>query len=121
MGLKEDLMAHLEKETAQFTFENPSEKLTANVISNIFQVKRNTVSHYLNQLFDENLIIKINTRPVYFLNRPIFEQKYYSIPTTLFNSFQELQDLQPSKQESKDIFDQLIGSDGSLKKGGQSN
>lgn len=116
MGLKEDLMAHLEKETAQFTFENPSEKLTANVISNIFQVKRNTVSHYLNQLFDENLIIKINTRPVYFLNRPIFEQKYYSVPTTLFNSFQELQDLQPSKQESKDIFDQLIGSDGSLKK-----
>ena len=116
MGLKEDLMAYLEKETAQFTFENPSENLTANVISNIFQVRRNTVSHYLNQLFDENLIIKINTRPVYFLNRPIFEQKYYSVPTTLFNSFQELQELQPSQEESKDIFDQLIGSDGSLKK-----
>lgn len=116
MGLKEDLMAHLEKETAQFTFGNPSEKLTANVISNIFQVKRNTVSHYLNQLFDENLIIKINTRPVYFLNRQIFEQKYYSVPTTLFNSFQELQDLQPSQQETKDIFDQLIGSNGSLNK-----
>ncbi|RGR98056.1 hypothetical protein DWY16_09075 [Heyndrickxia coagulans] len=45
----------------------------------VFHVKRNTVSTYLNQLVKENLVIKINTRPVYFLSRSVFEKKFFNV------------------------------------------
>ncbi len=32
-------------------------------------MQRNTASHYLNQLVAQDVLVKINTRPVYFLHK----------------------------------------------------
>lgn len=82
----------------------------------VFHVKRNTVSTYLNQLVKENLVIKINTRPVYFLSRSVFEKKFFNIPASILDSFQELKEYEPPKNDKHDVFDELIGAEGSLKK-----
>ncbi|WP_258922061.1 hypothetical protein [Heyndrickxia coagulans] len=78
MSLKNDILVYLSKETEKFDWEHPSEQLTANGMQKVFHVKRNTVSTYLNQLVKENLVIKINTRPVYFLSRSVFEKKFFN-------------------------------------------
>ncbi len=116
MGLKESLLDFLDKETDGLDLERPSERLTAGVISELFAVKRNTVSHYLNQLVDEEKIIKINTRPVYFISRALFERKFFPLPTYVFSSFQELLQCQPEVKPPQDILESLIGADGSLEK-----
>lgn len=116
MSVKEDLLDFLDIETQTLNLEIPSEKLTANTLAEIFNIKRNTVSHYLNQLVEENRVIKINTRPVYFLSKGIFEKKYFHTTSNLFNSFQELMELRPKENDLPDVFDQLIGAEESLKK-----
>ncbi|WP_286680760.1 sigma-54-dependent transcriptional regulator [Tepidanaerobacter sp. EBM-49] len=116
MGLKEELLEYLRNETEKFNIKRPSIGLTANYIADVFKVKRNTISHYLNQLVKEGKALKINTRPVYFLNRAVFESKFYPLPTNILESFQELEDLKPVKEQETDVFDELIGADGSLKK-----
>ncbi|WP_342431040.1 sigma 54-interacting transcriptional regulator [Neobacillus sp. FSL H8-0543] len=116
MGLKEELLEFLDAETGNLKVEQPSDRLTAKVISEFFHVKRNTVSHYLNQLLDEEKIIKINTRPVYFLSRSIFERQFFPLPIYVLNSFQELMAHQPAEKPPLDLLEGLIGSEGSLKR-----
>lgn len=114
--LKDELLAYLEEQTLQFDWDNPSPSLTAMEISEVFHVKRNTVSHYLNQLVEEGKVIKINTRPVYFLSHETFERKFYSVASSVFDSLQQLRDCEPKADDPRDIFSSLIGSDGSLRK-----
>lgn len=59
MGLKEELLEFLDAETGNLKVEQPSDRLTAKVISEFFHVKRNTVSHYLNQLLDEEKSLRL--------------------------------------------------------------
>ncbi|MFC7395360.1 sigma 54-interacting transcriptional regulator [Scopulibacillus cellulosilyticus] len=114
--LKEDLLSYLDNETSQFNWDHPSENFTATRISEVFHVKRNTVSHYLNRMVKDELVIKINTRPVYFLSRAVFEQKFFRLLTCTFGSFQELKESRVETKINDDLFDRLIGSDGSLYK-----
>lgn len=60
------IMGYLEEQTCYFGRAGDNSRFTASEIAKKFDVKRNTVSHYLNQMVDEGKIIKINTRPVYF-------------------------------------------------------
>lgn len=110
--LKDDICAFLAKETHTFCFEHLGDFHTAQSISQHFDVKRNTVSHYLNQLVEDNQLIKINTRPVYFLHRAVFEERFFSVDESVFPSAQALEDY-PNRQ--KDIFAGLIGEKNSLK------
>ena len=41
--------------------------ITAQDISEVLGIKRNVISHYLNRMVDDGLVIKTKTRPVYFL------------------------------------------------------
>jgi sigma-54 dependent transcriptional regulator, gfr operon transcriptional activator len=116
MGLKEDLLSFIDSETNKLDLEQPSDYLTAKMISEIFHVKRNTVSHYLNLLIDEDMVIKINTRPVYFLSRSTFERRFFRPLGSVYTSFQELLEHRPQVKAKLDIFEGLIGSDGSLEK-----
>ena len=52
-----------------------SEIFTASNIATTFSIKRNTASHYLNQLNEEGILVKINTRPVYFFIKKRFNNK----------------------------------------------
>ncbi|MCJ7842976.1 sigma 54-interacting transcriptional regulator [Lederbergia sp. NSJ-179] len=114
--LQEDLMAFLEEKTNLFQINHPSDQFTANVMAERFQVKRNTISHYLNKMVEEGKVIKINTRPVYFLSRAVFEKQFFPVSTCIFDSLDSIQEQMKEATYEVDLFDQLVGADGSMKK-----
>lgn len=113
--LKEKISCLLKEETTSFNFKHKNTQFTASYIAEKFNVKRNTISHYLNQLVDEGKIIKINTRPVYFLDRNVFEQIYFPVETCEFKSLEQLE-MQGNEEPHTNSFSNLIGWDSSLSK-----
>jgi sigma-54 dependent transcriptional regulator, gfr operon transcriptional activator len=113
--LKDDLLDYLSENTALFQANIDMSIFTAAKLCTHFEVKRNTVSHYLNQLVDEGALLKINTRPVYFIHRAVFEDRYFIVSRNIFHSFEDLFSLAPD-EKPKDAFSELIGSEESLKK-----
>lgn len=94
-------------------YENP-EKFTSSNISQLLNLKRNTVSSYLNQLVNENKLIKINSRPVYFMDKETVQKKYkVCLDRNVLNSLEEL--LLPGQGGNKDVFESIIGYNGSLR------
>jgi Transcriptional antiterminator len=84
--------------------------ITANEIADNIGIQRSTVSLYLNELAKSNDAIKMNTRPVYFIDRHVYEQdrqKYTKINAFLRQNAKD--------QTAGDPFSSLIGIDGSLK------
>ena len=77
--------------------------------SSIISIKRNTASHYLNQLNEEGILVKINTRPVYFFHKEAFQQQNYLLKRTVYQSFQEMIDEQPVFDRKSDFFQSVIG------------
>lgn len=71
--------------------------ITAQDISEVLGIKRNSISHYLNRMVEEGIVIKTKTRPVYFLYKEALDQ--------FKNEKSEIEE---------DIFSKLIGADGSL-------
>lgn len=76
--LKKEILCYLENQTAFFDLEHMNEVFTAQRLADHFGVKRNTVSHYLNQLNDEQLLVKINSRPVIYFHKEAFENNFLS-------------------------------------------
>lgn len=114
--LKDDLLTFLDEKTRYFNINQPSDLFTANGMAAVFSVKRNTISHYLNQMVKERKVIKINTRPVYFLSREVFEQQFFQTTMCIYESLQSLQEHKSRSNDKQDIFNRLIGSEGSLEK-----
>ena len=65
--------------------------LTAEAIAGYFQVKRNTVSYYLNQEIGKTFF-KINTRPVRFLDKKVFEKNFFTVSKDVYASVNDLLD-----------------------------
>ncbi|WEV51536.1 sigma 54-interacting transcriptional regulator [Lactobacillus sp. ESL0731] len=84
--------------------------LSTSDLANKLNVKRNTVSHYLNQLVKENQIIKINTRPVIFVDRSSVGQ---DSDQPLKQEYASIAELKQSLSGS-DTFKSVIGHDQSL-------
>lgn len=64
---------------------------TANHISEEINISRNLASQYLNELFKEGVLIKISSRPVYFLHKAILEELFGSrLKEPLYWSVEEL-------------------------------
>ncbi|MDF7683240.1 sigma 54-interacting transcriptional regulator [Lactobacillus sp. ESL0679] len=76
--------------------ENIAEKLS---------VKRNTVSYYLNQLVNENKVIKIDTRPVVFIDK---ETAQKNAKVKLSNEYKDLAAFKETQKEF-DVFEKVIG------------
>ncbi|MCV5755046.1 hypothetical protein OFN51_40220, partial [Escherichia coli] len=74
---KTELLAFLQNQTDFFDPDNLSEVFTASWLARRFAMQRNTASHYLNQLVAQDVLVKINTRPVYFLHKKAFCQQFY--------------------------------------------
>lgn len=111
---KKKIVSYLENQTAFFDADNVSDVFTSGRIAEEFGIKRNTVSHYLSQLNEQKLIIKINTRPVYFLHKVAFENQFYSLTKSIYNSLEELKNEKPLFYKKKDFFSSLIGNSASL-------
>lgn len=76
--LKNEILCYLENQTAFFDLNHMNEVFTAQRLAEHFGVKRNTVSHYLNQLNEEKLLVKINSRPVVYFHKEAFEKQFFS-------------------------------------------
>lgn len=107
--LKEKIAVYLENQTSFFSFEKVSDFFTSKDIADTFNIKRNTASHHLNQLHEEGILIKINTRPVYFLHKEAFETQFYPVCQDTYRNLDELQQEKPLFYEQKDFFSLLIG------------
>ena len=76
--LKDSIIQYVKENTAKISLEELDTVLTAEAIAGYFQVKRNTVSYYLNQEIGKTFF-KINTRPVRFLDKKIFEKNFSEV------------------------------------------
>lgn len=112
--MKEELLKYLEIQTAFLDLKEIDEVFTAKKLADIFQVKRNTISHYLNQLNESGLLVKINTRPVYYFHKASFDEHFFPLNKTMYAGIMEIEKEKPLFQHKKDLFSLLIGSDKSL-------
>lgn len=126
--LKDSIIQYVKENTAKISLEELDTVLTAEAIAGYFQVKRNTVSYYLNQEIGKTFF-KINTRPVRFLDKKVFEKNFFTVSKDVYASVNDLLDENKRKNgiqkeekqeinfvEEQDVFQNLIGSNGSLKK-----
>lgn len=77
-------------------------------------LSRNWISQYLNEYYNNGTFLKINTRPVVFIDKEALEETYgIQVDTSLLSSFEELR--QMIRQQHKADFQKLIGQNGSLR------
>lgn len=112
--MKDELLRYLHNQTDFFNLDQLDELFTAAKLAEIFQVKRNTISHYLNQLTEEGWLVKINSRPVYYFHKEAFEKQFYPLENNFYNSVDEVKKEQPYFEKEQDFFSLLIGHDKSL-------
>lgn len=98
MTNREKIRAKLKYYTEIKLKENGS-GVIANEIAEDLGLQRNVVSHYLNDLCKSGIAIKTNTRPVYFWD------------TEIINNTEIIEE----EESESDPFNELIGSEGSLK------
>lgn len=117
--LKEELLSYIKKQTEQIDFDHVDKSCTADEMSGIFQVKRNTVSHYLNKEVGDSLF-KVNTRPVLFFHAKVFEERFFKAEKPVYASLDELfmknTGGEENPGESDDPLESMIGAGGVLKK-----
>lgn len=112
--MKEELLNYLKNQTAFLNLNDLSDLFTASKLAQIFKVKRNTVSQYLNQLTENGELVKINSRPVYYFHKNAFEKQFFALSTNNYESVQTILSEQPMFGKEQDFFSLLIGHDKSL-------
>lgn len=97
----------------EFTKNNLDKNANSVYISEKLDLSRNLVSQYLNELFNEHKLVKINTRPVIFYDIELIEKlNNIKLENFEFKSIQEFKNALIIKEE-KD-FGKLIGYNESL-------
>lgn len=112
--MKKKLINYLENQTAFLDIDTLNEVFTAQKLAEVFDAKRNTISHYLNQLNDEGLLVKINSRPVYYFHKIAFEHQFFALEKKSYQSVEEIKKERPLFERKPDLFSLLIGYDKSL-------
>lgn len=112
--MKEELLNYLKNQTAFLDLEDLSELFTASKLAEVFHVKRNTVSQYLNQLVESGELVKINSRPVYYFHKAAFEKQFFALKANYYESVQIILSEQPMFGKEQDFFSLMIGHDKSL-------
>ena len=118
--MKERIIEMIKQATKSLDW-NKMDEVTALSISTPLGLSRNVVSQYLNELVKDGVLIKIKSRPVYFLHQAQMEEDWgVQLPN---RSFKSVADIRNSLQSSTDVstvstkeigFDDLIGANGSL-------
>ena len=112
---KKELLDHVVRCTLAFDNYH-CRSCTANQISKSLNISRNLASQYLNELFRENLLVKVNSRPVYFLHRKTLERNYsVKLDRAQFYSLQELMSVLTQHQREIEGFTSAIGHSLSLR------
>ena len=96
------------------TISGEYEKNSALVVGKALGFSRNWVSQNLNDYYNTGALIKINSRPVLFLDKEVISKQYNtSLPKNIFGSIEELMEF--LEVEDKKDFQTLNGYDGSLR------
>lgn len=108
------ILEYLEKETGKLHRKN-LDHFTANFISKQFVVSRSLVSHYLNELYKEGMLIKVNERPVLYLYKQLIQSQFSD--RTLRNEYDSIDEFEQIMHTGISTFAKVIGSDYSLRNG----
>lgn len=115
---KELILEALDKNTSDFLNDANIIKLDATELSGELGIARYNVSRDLNQLFEENKVIKITSRPVLFFSRRLVEEKIGArVPFQQFANLEQFMNIfsETKGKYSKDYpFSELVGYSGSL-------
>ncbi|SFG63735.1 sigma 54-interacting transcriptional regulator [Sporolactobacillus nakayamae] len=112
MSVKDEIKKLIAYNTQKLDEDN-SDVFTAGYVCKNLHIQRNTASHYLNELFKQGLLIKINTRPVLFLDKHILEDKYSLELSKQYENVNELME-SFSSTPNHSIFSKVTGANGSL-------
>ncbi len=114
LSTKEQLKEYLSQQTPLFEAEKLS-YFTTKHMSKYFNISRSVTSQYLNELYKEGELIKINSRPVYFLDKKAIEKKYGE--HIEYDEFLNISDLMKTLTKNKFVqkdFYKAIGNNGSI-------
>lgn len=114
LSSKIQIFEYLERLTKGFEQEHISSFTTLDICKNL-NMSRSLVSLYLNEMVQEGTVIKISSRPVYYLNRTELEKKYHiQLQEQEYLSIQELlKGIYQGRPTPRD-FEKAIGCEGSL-------
>lgn len=101
---KTELLAFLQNQTDFFDPDNLSEVFTASWLARCFAMQRNTASHYLNQLVAQDVLVKINTRPVYFLHKKPFASSSTRFPAVSMPAWRSYSRRATASRSRRTIF-----------------
>lgn len=111
---KQVILQELKQRTKEFVFTNLI-SFTANEISEQMNVSRSLASYYLNDAFKEGLIIKINSRPVIFLDKEALEKEYrIKLEQLEFYDLDEFKDYLQTHATIEDAYEDIVGAKRSL-------
>ena len=112
---KQEILNFLSIKTKQFIQMKYSECDTS-AISNFLCLSRSLTSQYLNELVKEELLIKIQERPVIFLNKEIIEKEYkFQFQTIYFEDTEQFFSFLNLNIKKVSNFSKAISYDTSLK------
>lgn len=110
---KEEVLEYISNETINLKTGNIG-SLNALKVSEVLNISRSLASQYLNELFKEGHLVKINTRPVCFIHKRKYEvSNNITLKSTVYFSISDF--LNHFQNNYQLRFSRLIGYDGSLK------
>ena len=112
---KQEVLDLLYQLTNEFDFNNYL-LFSAKSMALELAISRSVASHYLNDLVNENLAIKIKSRPVFFLHKNVLEKKFHLTisESELMNIYELETMISISRKESNEVS-KIIGYYGSLR------
>jgi len=111
---KRRVLIHLLQQTKQLDWGHLS-AFTAIAIANHLGVSRTLVSQYLNEAVINGLVIKVNTRPVYFFSlAALIDKSSPDLLEGVYDSVERLKEAVEERKKKSSAFDKMIGSSASL-------
>lgn len=109
---EQELFSYLGSLTREVA-STPLKQFTTTGLSEALSLSRNLASHYLNDLTRSGVVVKAGSRPVYYFTKRDLE-RYLQVPLarSTYDDVEEL--LAARKEDGKQDFDRLVGSDLSL-------
>ncbi|WP_440321636.1 PRD domain-containing protein [Laedolimicola sp.] len=115
VNTKQEILEYIGNQTEKLE-EGRYEALTAAAVCEKLSVSRNLASQYLNEGFKEGVLVKVSTRPVYFLDKKtILERCSLSMIQDEFCDLEELEEFIQKHLKKKQNFEQAVGCNLSLK------
>lgn len=113
-NVRDEILAYVKKQSERYNTQNIN-SCTATAISEELSISRSLASHYLNELVEQGVLLKILSRPVFFLHTQTLEENYgVVIDEPDFLSLDAFQDFLHHATGAQSSFAKLVGYDTSL-------